>query len=152
MQNSTLVGLLAALASGIAIGAQVTLNSAAGRMVGPARAALLINCAGGLLAGIIVGLLVLTQGRGSWHIPRNAALVMLVCGAQGILIVTGVSYSLQRTGVTAGIAALFLGQMIIGVVVDSLGQPGVEAIPLDVRRIAGLIVMAAALALLLPRE
>jgi uncharacterized membrane protein YdcZ (DUF606 family) len=70
----------------------------------------------------------------------------------GIFIVSGVAFSLQRTGVAAGVAALFMGQMIVGMIVDTLGRAGGEAIPLDARRIARLIVMAVALVLLLPRN
>jgi uncharacterized membrane protein YdcZ (DUF606 family) len=38
--------------------------------------------------------------------------------------------------------------MLIGVVVDALGLAGAEAIPLDLRRILGLVVMAVATVLL----
>lgn len=152
MQNSMIVGLAAALASGVAIGLQVTLNSVAGRLAGAFRAGLLINAAGGTLAGLVILALVLAQGRGAWQINRQTIVVAAISGALGILIVTGVAYSLQRTGVAAGIAGLFLGQMAIGVVVDMLGSTGAEPIPLDPRRILGLVVMAIALVLLLPRN
>lgn len=66
----------------------------------------------------------------------------------GIGIVIGVAFSFQRTGVAAGVATLFLGQMLIGIIVDSLGWSGGEPIPLEPRRMVGLIVMALAIVLL----
>lgn len=75
-----------------------------------------------------------------------------VAVAMGILIVMGVSFSFQRMGVAAGVATLFLGQMLIGIIVDALGRAGGEAIPLDPRRILGLIIMTVAVLLLVPRE
>lgn len=47
---------------------------------------------------------------------------------------------------------IILGQLGISVFVDSKGVGGVEPIPLTLQRVAGLLVMAVAVFLLLPRE
>jgi uncharacterized membrane protein YdcZ (DUF606 family) len=69
-----------------------------------------------------------------------------------MLIVMGVAFSFPRMGLAAGVATVFLGQMLVGVLVDVLGRAGGEPIPLDLRRILGLVILAVALAFLLPRQ
>lgn len=152
MQSTSLVGLTVALVAGLLTGIQATFFTLIGRAIGPARASLVLNLAGGILAGMIVLAAIGIQGRDHWNIPRSAIITATISVAMGMLIITGVSFSFQRMGVGAGIAALFLGQMLIGVIVDTFGRAGDEAIPLDLRRILGLIVMLVAVLLLIPRE
>jgi transporter family-2 protein len=152
MKNSIILGVIAALVTGIMIGVQSTLSSRIGTIIGPIRTGLLTNLIGGIFAGLIVASLSLVQGSSAWHIPKMALIMLLVAGALGLLIITGVSFSLQYVGVTAGIATIILGQMLISVIVDTTGWGGVKPIPLDIQRIFGLVVMGAAVYLLLPRS
>lgn len=74
----------------------------------------------------------------------------LVAGWLGIAIVTGVAYSVQGVGVTAGLSAIIMTQLLVGAVIDSTGA-GAIAVTIDVRRIAGLICMGVGVWLLVPR-
>jgi uncharacterized membrane protein YdcZ (DUF606 family) len=152
MQNLNITGLAIALGSGLMIGIQATFFTLIGRAIGPARASLVLNVAGGILAGIIVLVAIGIQGRAQWNIPRNALVSATIAVTLGILIIMGVAFSFQRMGIAAGLATLFLGQMVIGLIVDTLGRAGGEAIPLDLRRVIGLIIMAVAVMMLVPRQ
>jgi transporter family-2 protein len=152
MPKMILVGLAVALASGLMTGIQATLFTVVGRTIGPARASPVLNVIGGILAGLILIGAIGIQGREQWSIPRSALVSASIAVAIGMLIITGVAFSFQRTGVAAGIAAVFLGQMLIGVIVDIWGGSGGETVPLDGRRVIGLIIVAAGVLLLLPRE
>jgi uncharacterized membrane protein YdcZ (DUF606 family) len=148
VQNSTLTGIGIALGSGLAIGIQSMLFTLIGRVIGPVRASLILNVTGGILAGVILlGVLVL-QGRAQWNIPRNTLVLAVIAVAIGIAIIIGVAASFQRMGIAAGFATVFLGQMLVGVVIDMLGGSGGQPIPLDLRRVAGLIVLVLAIMLL----
>jgi uncharacterized membrane protein YdcZ (DUF606 family) len=148
MREMTLTGVAVALGSGLAIGIQATLFTLVGRSIGPVRASLILNVTGGIVAGVIM-LAVLGIGENkTWHIPRNTLFLAVIAVTLGLFIVTGVTLAFQRTGVAAGIATVFLGQMLIGIVVDALGLAGAEAVPLDLRRLLGLVVMAVAIILL----
>jgi uncharacterized membrane protein YdcZ (DUF606 family) len=70
----------------------------------------------------------------------------------GILIVIGVAFSLRYVGVTAGAAAIIMGQLLISTIVDATGLSGQTPIPISWQRFAGLLVMGLAVFLLLPRE
>ncbi len=73
-------------------------------------------------------------------------------GELGIIFITGIVYSINLAGVTAGVAAVFLGQMVLSITADTIGWGSVEPIPLDSRRAIGLIIMGISGILLLPRK
>jgi uncharacterized membrane protein YdcZ (DUF606 family) len=85
-------------------------------------------------------------------INRQGLILTLAAGALGILIIMGVSFSIQRAGMAAGMAAVILGQFLFGVVADTTGLGGLAPIPLDFRRIAGLVGLAISVYLLLPKK
>jgi bacterial/archaeal transporter family-2 protein len=152
MREVTLTGVAVALGSGLAIGIQATLFTLIGRSIGPIRASLILNVTGGIVAGIIMLAVLGLQGGRQWHIQRSTMVTAVIAVTLGIFIVTGVALAFQRTGIAAGVATVFLGQMLIGIIVDALGLAGAEAVPLDLRRLLGLAIMAIAVLLLVQRS
>jgi transporter family-2 protein len=152
VKSIIIVGVVGALATGLAIGMQASLSSRTGTLIGPIQTGLLTNLIGGALAGLLVLALILVRGVDGWQIPKIATVMLFFAGTLGIFIITGVSFSLSRIGITAGLATIILGQMVISVIVDSTGWGGVEPIPMSYQRIAGLVVMGIAVFLLLPRQ
>lgn len=152
MKSVLLTGALVAAATGVAIGVQSTLSSRIGPLIGNLRTGLLMNLIGGSLAGLVVAGLVLGQGTDILRAPRSAMLMLLVAGALGVAIITGIAFSFQRIGVAAGLASLILGQLTISILADTAGFGGVEPIPLTPSRVIGGFVMLAAVYLMLPRE
>jgi transporter family-2 protein len=152
LKSLMLFGALGALATGVAIGVQSALSSRTGALIGDLRTGLMTNLIGGSIAGVLVVMFILFQGKSSMQLPAKAGIMLAIAGALGIAIITGVAFSLQRTGVAAGLAIIILGQLVVSVIVDTRGMGGVEPIPLSVQRVAGLLVMAVAVFLLMPRE
>lgn len=152
MQQATFTGVAVALGSGLAIGIQATLFTLIGRSIGPIRASLVLNVTGGIVAGIILLAVLGLGGNKNWDISRSTLVSAVMAVTMGIFIVAGVALAFQRTGVAVGIATVFLGQMLIGVVVDALGLAGAEAIPLDLRRLLGLAAIAVAIILLVQQK
>lgn len=152
MKTVLILGAFCALATGVAIGVQATLTSRAGDIIGNIRTGLLTNFLGGVLAGVVILILFLQQGSSSWKIPTTTLAMVAVSGTLGIMIITGISFSLQRAGVAAGLATIILGQLIVSVIVDTRGIGNVEPIPLTIQRIGGLFMMAAAVYMLMPRN
>jgi uncharacterized membrane protein YdcZ (DUF606 family) len=148
MQEATFTGVAVALGSGLAIGIQSTLFTLVGRSIGPVRASLVLNVTGGIVAGIIVLAILGIGGSKQWHISQGTLIFAIIAVTIGLFIVTGITLAFQRIGIATGIATVFLGQMLIGIVVDALGLAGGQAIPLDLRRMLGLVVMAIAVVLL----
>jgi uncharacterized membrane protein YdcZ (DUF606 family) len=152
MQGTLVASVLAAVATGIAIGMQSTLSGRIGSLIGPVRTGLMMNIFGGLLAGGLVAMLTVAQGAHGWRMNRLAVIMLLAAGALGVMIITGVAFAIPRAGVTAGASAIILGQLLVSTIMDATGWSGAEPIPVDARRILGLAVMALAVFLLLPRR
>ena len=152
MKNALLIGTLTALITGVLIATQATLSSRGGSIIGPIRTGILTNLGSGLFA-IIFMLVTIFWRTLEWrNLPQPTVWTLLFSGGLGILIVIGVSFSLQYTGVTAGTAAIILGQLLISTLVDGIGLSGQAPIPITWQRIAGLLVMGLAVFLLLPRK
>jgi len=152
MKNVIIIGGLGAFATGIAISFQAYLSGRAGSLVGPIKTGLWTNFLGGALAGLIILALQFLGNNAHNSLTKNALGLILTSGALGIIIITGIAYSINLAGVTAGVAAVFLGQMVLSVIIDTMGWGSFDPIPLDSRRIIGLIIMGISVALLLPRK
>ncbi|MCK4900554.1 MAG: DMT family transporter [Anaerolineales bacterium] len=152
MKNIIIIGIVSALATGLAIGIQATLSSRVGDVIGSFRTTISTNLVGGMIGAFLIFLIFATQGTNSLHYSRNIILMLIAAGTLGIFIVMGVSFSLSRIGVTAGLAAIILGQMFVSVIVDTTGWGGVEPIQISLQRIIGLLVMGLAVILLLPQK
>ena len=152
MTSLMLLGVLTALMTGVAIGTQSTLSGRIGGLIGYFKTGVLMNAIGGLIAGLIFVVLLLVKGKGFWQLPGTAAVMLVIAGAMGIVIITGVAFSMQKAGVAAGLATLILGQMVVSVIIDAKGWGGAAPVPITWPRIIGLLVMAAGVYLLLPKK
>ena len=152
MTTYLVLGVVGALLTGIAIGAQSTLSSKIGTLIGSFKTGVLMNFMGGSLAGLIFIVMMLINGKEYAKAPPVAWLLLVIAGALGISIITGVAFSLQRAGIAAGMATLILGQMVVSLIADARGWGGAAPIAITVPRVIGLVLMAAGVYLLLPKQ
>lgn len=151
MSKMILFGLLGAVGSGLMIGMQSTIGSRTGFEIGPVRVGLVMNVLGGTVAVVFI-LLGVGGKELTWDYVKPTLGLLLFAGLLGVLIVTGISFSLSRIGLVAGLATVILGQMLVSVVSDVRGWGGGQPIPFTSTRAVGLLVMALAVYLMLPRE
>jgi transporter family-2 protein len=151
MRLSIIAGAVIAALTGVTIAVQSTISSRVGAQVGDVRTGLLTNALGGLIAGVLMLIWILREGPDAWKVPGMLVGATAVSGVLGILIITGISFSLQRAGVAAGLASVIFGQLFLSAVIDSLGIGGAEPIPLTLTRIMGLMVAGFGVYLLLPK-
>jgi transporter family-2 protein len=150
MQKEIIVPLVIALVSGIAIGIQGTLNNWAGKLVGPIQTGLYVNFFGGVIA-VIISFIFFKHFSGQWNrMSGNALLILIISGGLGICIITGIAFALPRIGIAAGLSSIIFGQMMVAVIVDTLGWGGMEPIPIKLSRLLGLILLFVGIVLLLP--
>jgi transporter family-2 protein len=143
MQKSILAALVIALFSGLAVGVQSSLINVAGKNTGAILTGLLVNIFAGIGAGLLV-VIVYMQGGNSTLSGLQAQTwgVMFAAGLLGIGVIAGIAYALPKIGVAAGLSMIITGQMMVGVLVDTLGLTGGEPIPLTWMRIGGLGLLA----------
>ena len=152
MSTLILIGIFIAVLTGVFIGIQTTISSRMGAQIGPVLTGLYTNFLGGVVAGVVLLGVAVTRGWSAVAIGRETGVYLTVAGSLGLLIVMGVSLAFGRIGVTAGTAAVILGQIVVGVVVDTLGLAGAAPVPLEGKRILGLLVLAVAVFLLIPQN
>ncbi len=151
MNKIIVAALLAAVTTGLAIGAQGGLVRLATRGMGAVRVGMLVNVAGGALS--VVALLALAAaGVGRDVSPALAAWpAWAAAGALGTGILIGMAFTLPRIGIAAGLGGVILGQLAAAVLIDTLGW-GAARIPLTPARLAGLATIVVGVLLVLPRR
>ena len=152
MKNAIFLGAVSALATGVLIGIQSFFSGHSGTAVGPFATGLWTNFLGGALAGILILITLTFFSNESIKISRPIIFVTFISGALGILIIMGIAFAISKAGVAAGLAGTIFGQFLFGILADSFGWGGIDPIPLDSRRVFGLIFMAIAIILLLPKK
>jgi len=151
MKESAITALLVALACGLAIGTQSTLTNWAGRLIGPIRTGLLVNLSGGAIVAIILLLLALLRDpRTIQPITTMGTTIVILAGVLGLGIIAGIAFALPRVGIAAGLATIIFGQMLVALLVDTLGWAGAPPIPLRLGRLAGLGLLLMGTWLILP--
>lgn len=153
MQKSLLTALLVIIFSGIAIGTQSSLTTAAAKITGATLTGLLVNFAGGIISGLFLLVIYLRQGNVSFSAINPPTLwLIIISGLLGIGIIAGIAYALPKIGVLAGLSSIIAGQMAVAVVVDTFGLTGGDPIPLNWSRIGGLILLALGTWAILPKK
>lgn len=152
--NSTMtMGLLVALGAGVAIGLQGVFTSVTGQMLGPVRSGLAIHISGALVGAMMVFFVTLTNdNQPTIVLTSRTILFVLLAGTTGMFIVMGIAFSLPRIGQVSGQVTIIFAQMMVAVIVDTYALAGGQPLPLDWRRVVGLLVMAVGIYLLLPRQ
>ena len=152
MQRLILTSLIVALFSGLAIGVQSTLISAAGKNTGAMLTGLLVNAFAGVAAGLILFVVYVRGGITAFSAIQTPTLVaIVVAGLLGIGIISGIAYALPKIGVAAGLSMIITGQMAMGVLVDTFGFADGEPIPLNWARVGGLVLLALGTWLIVPK-
>ncbi len=151
MRLSIITGAVFATLTGIAIAVQSTITSRVGAQIGDVRTGLLTNTVGGVIAGGMMLVWLLREGPEVWRVPPVLIGATAMSGFLGILIITGISFSLQRAGVAAGLAGVIFGQLLLSALIDSFGVGGADPIPFSLARISGLFVIGFGVYLLLPK-
>lgn len=130
--------LLVALASGLSGAFQSPTNTELSRHVGHAQATL-VSFAGGTLFLIV---LVALFGSGDVFAFAQVSPWKWLGGLYGVIIVAVITYGAPVLGIALTLTILMLGQLTMGLIIDTLGLLETTAIPLNPLRLAGCIVVA----------
>ncbi|MDQ3327876.1 MAG: DMT family transporter [Chloroflexota bacterium] len=140
MNRSILLPILVALGTGAAIGLQGPMNSLLTQSIGLLESTFIV-----LLSGAVVTGLALLAGLGNGDLSRisQAPPISLAGGVVGILIITGVVYTISKLGVAAGVAVALIAQLTFAATIDHFGLFGVEKQPASVWTFAGIALLVA---------
>lgn len=131
--------------AGVLVALQAPVNAVLGRAVGSAIVAAALSFGVGFAA-----LSLLATVRGLWPGAAQVAAVPLwawIGGVFGAYFVWAGIYGVSRVGLVTVAAALVLGQIVTGLVVDRAGWFGVPVQPVSWTRLGGAMLVAAGLVL-----
>jgi transporter family-2 protein len=137
------------LVAGVAGSVQVAVSGAFGRRIGVLEA----TAFGAIVAALIVTTVVLLtrDGLGGVAAGFRHPPWLWIGGIMGAIVITTITFAAPRIGTFATIGLLIAGQLAMGVVIDALGLFGLQRIPLNPARLAGLILLAGGALLVLRR-
>jgi transporter family-2 protein len=131
--------VLTAVVGGL-IALQAPINSQLGKTVGTFQAAFVSFTIGTIALALIAS--VAKGGLGQIPEARNLSWYYLTGGLLGAIYVTTVLVTVRSLGAGGVVAATIAGQLSLGVVLDQLGWLGVERDPVTISKIAGVILLA----------
>jgi bacterial/archaeal transporter family-2 protein len=150
LKNELAIGLGVAIVTGAIIAVQVAYLGRSAASLGAIRSGMLTTLTGALL-GIVALVIMLSRGDMSWQFDRSTWIALFLGGVLGSVALIGISYSSQHVGVTAALATVLLGQMLISVIIDARGF-GTLTIPFSIERLIGLALLGGGVYLLLFRN
>jgi transporter family-2 protein len=130
-----LVGLL----GGVAVGVQSPIAGKMGQSIGGTAGSFIVHLGGLIFSGL---LLIFRGGENirDWHkLPWYA----FFAGAFGLILYLTINYTLPRLGSTMMIMLIIVGQLLMGMLVDHFGWFGVDVRPIDLPKIAGVLLLFA---------
>ncbi len=133
--------VMATIVAGGLVALQAPINSTLGKSVGTFAAASVSFAIG--LAVLVTITVVAGGGFGDVSNAGDLRWYYLTGGVLGAAYVTTVLLSVRELGAGGVTAATITGQLSMSVVVDHLGWLGVERDPVDLTKVAGLVLLAA---------
>lgn len=137
MSNHILYLLM--LCCGITMSIQPSINARLARIVGVLES----SCISFAVGTVALFIMVLLAGRGSLRGVAGASWWELTGGILGAFFVTMTIFVVPRIGTAAAMAAIIVGQLATGVLMDHFGLLGGRHIPLDSSRMIGVALLMA---------
>ena len=131
--------ILFVVMGGVAAAVQAPINSGLGKRIGVFECGLWSFTTGALFLLIIV----LLFGKGNITAIASVPKWQLLGGILGVIAVTAMIVCAPQLGVGLATVCLLFGQIVLVIVIDSLGLFGVEKVPLDYNRIIGVLLVLA---------
>jgi len=135
--QTIIILVLIGLVGGVAVGLQGPLTSLMSQHVGVMESVFIIHVGGTIAAGAIL-LLMGNNNLANW---RGVPWYALGAGVLGLVILSAVSYTIPRLGVTPTVTLIIAAQLTLGAILDHYGLLGAHLRPMDWTRLVGIAVL-----------
>lgn len=133
--------------AGCIVALQPPINAALSRTVGLLESGLISFAIGAVFLAVPV----LLMGRGNVFRVLETPVWQWVGGVLGAFMVVSTTLAAPRIGVLATLVAMIFGNLVMAAIIDHNGWFGLNAIPFDWRRMLGLVLVLAGIALVVRR-
>lgn len=152
MNQMAAIGIATALTVGLSIGFQGIFAARLSLSDNAVNSGMLIILAGGLIAALLLAVLIPTGHIALAKLTGLRIFYLVLCAVAGIIIVSGSAFAFAKISPAVAVGLIILGQMSLALAADYFGWTGQEPQPIDLRRIGGLALLAAAIWMLIPRS
>jgi len=128
---------LLAVIGGIAIAIQSQINGGLGKKIGVLEATF-VSFAIGTLALFFA---VLFFGKGNLMVIGSVPKWQLFGGFLGVIYLVTVVFTVPKIGIAPTLVAVFVGQIIMGAIIDHFGLFGGTRIPIDVKKVTAIVLL-----------
>ena len=126
------------IAAGIGIPLMAAMNAGLGLRIGaPASTMLLL-----LLAAGVAGIVTLLTGGVSLRAIQAAPPWLYLGGLAVVFYILSITWLGPKIGIGTAILCVLFGQLLSSALIDQFGLFGAPKVPMDIRKLAGLILMA----------
>jgi transporter family-2 protein len=133
----TAVLVILAIIGGMAVALQSHFMGIMDQRIGSKESVFITYAGGGILAALIM---IATRG-GHLNAWQKAPWYVFTAGALGLVIVGTIGYTVPRLGMTAAFTVIIFSQLVAAVMVDHFGLLGAAVRPVDLPRMAGLLLL-----------
>lgn len=140
------IAIFLAMAAGIAMAVQGSLNAILGKTVGQMEATFFVHIIGTLATGVV---LLVGLGKGNLGKFMEAPWYAYLGGIISVLIIYGVAASIPKVGVAVATTAIIVGQVSTALLIDTFGLFGLSKVPFSLLKFGGLVLLAAGARLML---
>ena len=144
---SSLLLLCLMVCGGIAIATQPSINGRLAQKTGVLES----SCISFTVGALALLAVVLLSGRNGLRGIADASWWELTGGLLGAFFVTMTIIVVPRIGTTAAMAAVIASQLVTGLILDHYGFLGFRHIPIDARRVFGVLLLLAGASLVFRR-
>jgi len=133
----TIIGVIIGLTGGVAVGIQSPLSGVMSEKVGGAASSFIIHLSGLIVSGLLL------VGRGGEKIENWKILpwYMFGLGSLGVVLYLTLSYTIPKMGATSAVTLIIVGQLIMGLLLDSFGWFGLATRPIEITRMFGVVLL-----------
>jgi bacterial/archaeal transporter family-2 protein len=129
-----IVTVIVGLIGGVAVGFQSPLSGIMSEKVGGTSSSFIIHLSGAILSA----LLLVTRGGEKISEWRSLPWYTFGLGACGVVLYLTLSHTIPRLGATNAVALIIVGQLGMGLLIDTFGWFGVVQRPLDLTRVVAI--------------
>ena len=143
--SSKLFPLIMAALAGSLMAIQGTFNSLLGKIIGLLEGTFSVHLIGAITAGILL----LCFGNGNFAKIGAVPWFAWLGGPIGVAIIFGVAISIPKLGVGVATTSIIAAQLLTAYTIDHFGLFGMEAIPFNLLKLGGIVLIVAGAKLLL---
>ena len=90
---------------------------------------------------LIMAAIVIFFGKGNIRAVSDVPIWQLTGGIYGAFFVVTITFVVPRIGVTTSMIILIAAQIIASLMIDHFGLLGMKTIPLDIKKLAGIVLL-----------